>query len=260
MGVKSFKVFVSVLVFGVVLSASSTAYADNLAITSFSVNNLQFTSATGTAQFTLTGTTARAAASNTFGENIDNLSNTFPIAQSTATVTFASANGIANATTNSLSGSASVNIGDCSCSANSFTITTFTGTLVILGTEGTVDVNISALTSQLRQVQTDQFGIRAQSEILFDLFVNGSPVFSFQIDLLSPIDGPNGLTFIQGSGQLNGTVRLQAGVANTISARLTTGSIAVSEVPEPATVVMLVSGLGFMTGVLKKRAKKADRK
>jgi hypothetical protein len=27
----------------------------------------------------------------------------------------------------------------------------------------------------------------------------------------------------------------------------------VNEVPEPATVVLLVSGLGFMTGVLKKR-------
>jgi hypothetical protein len=29
-----------------------------------------------------------------------------------------------------------------------------------------------------------------------------------------------------------------------------------SEVPEPATIVMLVSGLGVMTGVLKKRRKK----
>jgi hypothetical protein len=33
----------------------------------------------------------------------------------------------------------------------------------------------------------------------------------------------------------------------------------VSEVPEPVTMVLLVSGLGVMTGVLKKRHKKADQ-
>jgi hypothetical protein len=78
----------------------------------------------------------------------------------------------------SMRGSASASVGGCSCSASSFSLATFTGTLVIVGAEGTVDVNLSALTSQLRQVETDQFGLRAQSEILFDLFVNGGPVFS----------------------------------------------------------------------------------
>lgn len=257
MRVKSLKVFIRVLVFGVFLAASSTAYADNLAITSFTISNLQFTAATGTAQFTLTGTTARALANNTLGESIDNISNTFPVAQATATVNFASAIGTADAATNSMSGSTSAVVGGCSCTAASFALTTFTGTLVIVGAEGMVDVNISALTSQLRHVQTDQFGVRAESEILFDLFVNGSPVFSFQVDLLSPLQGPNLLTLIQGSGQLAGTVRLQSGVQNTIFARLSTGSVAVNEVPEPATVVLLVSSLGFMTGVLKRR--KADR-
>src|SRR5215213_3782855 len=255
MRVNPFKIFVRVLVFGLLLGASSSAYADNLAITSFTINNLQFTPATGTAQFTLTGTTARAGASNSFGQNVENISNTFPLAQAAATVNFASALGTANATTDSLSGSTSANIGGCSCLASSFAITTFAGTLVILGAEGTVDVNISALTAQLRQVQTDQFGVLAESEILFDLFVNGATVFSFQIDLLSPISGPNGLAMIQLLNEKTGTIRLQAGVENTVSARLLTRSLVVSEVPEPATVVLLVSGLGFMTGVLKKRRK-----
>ena len=254
MRVKSFKVFVGLLVFGLLLGASSTAHADTLAITSFTFNNLQFTPATGTAQFTLTGTTARAAATNSFGQNVDNTSNMFPVAQATATVDFASALGTANATTHSLSESTSASIGPCSCTASSFSITTFTGTLVIVGAEGSVNVNISALTSQLRQLQTDEFGVRAQSEILFDLFVDGSPVFSFQVELLHPLSGPNLSAFIQSSNQLRtGTITLQAGVEHTISARLTTGSFVQSEVPEPSSVVLLISGLGFLTGVLKKR-------
>jgi hypothetical protein len=187
----------------------------------------------------------------------DNISNTFPVDQATATVDFASALGTANATTHSLSGSTSASIGACSCSASAFiVITTFTGTLVIVGAEGNVNVNISALTSQLRQLQTDQFGVRAQSEILFDLFVNGSPVFSFQVELLHPLNGPNLSAFIQSSNNLRtGTITLQAGVENTITARLSTGSFVESEVPEPATVVLLISGLGFLTGILKKRRK-----
>ena len=254
MPVKIFKVFLRVLVFGLLLGASSTAYADTLAITSFTVGNLQFTPATGTAQFTLTNTTARSLATNTFGQNIDNLSNMFPVAQATATVDFASALGTANANTNSLSTSTSASVNACSCTASSFSQVTFTGTLVIVGAEGSVNVNISALESQLRQLQTDQSGVRAQSEILFDLFVNGSPVFSFQIELLHPLMGPNLSALIQSSNNLRtGTITLQAGVENTIFARLSIGSFAQSEVPEPTTVVLLVSGLGFLTGLLKKR-------
>src|SRR5689334_14733488 len=51
MGFTSLRVFVRIVIFGVLLGASSTAYADALSITSFTLNNLQFTAATGTAQF-----------------------------------------------------------------------------------------------------------------------------------------------------------------------------------------------------------------
>jgi|SRR5687767_879161 len=258
MRVNSLKVIIRVLVLGVVLGAASTTYADALVISSLSMSNFQFTPATGTAQFTITSTTSRTSADNTLGENTQNISNAFPIAQSTATVTFASAVGTTNATTNSLSGSTSANVSGCSCSASSFSISTFTGTLVIVGAEGMVDVNISALAEHLRHVELDQFGVFGESEVLFDLFVNGSPVFSFQIDLLSPTVGPNRFLDLPGSHPMSGTVRLQAGVENTIFARLSTRAWAINEVPEPATVALLVSGLGFMTGVLKKRRKKAD--
>jgi hypothetical protein len=258
MKIKPPRVFVRLLLFGLLLGASTTAYADSLSISSLTISNLQFTPTSGTAQFTPTATTARAAVLDNFIRIIENTSNAFPVAQASANVSFASALATANATTNSLSGSTSATVGACSCTASSFAISTFTGTLVILGGEGSVDVNISALASLLRNNQTDQFGVRAESELLFDLFVNGSPVFTFQIDALSPTSGPNRFLLLQGSQQMAGVVRLQFGVENTIFARLTTGTVAVNEVPEPATVILLVSGLGFMTGVIKKRRKKAD--
>ena len=257
MKIKPPRVFVRLLLFGLLLGASTTAYADSFAISSLTISNLQFTPTSGTAQFTPTGTTARAQVADNFIPIIENNSNAFPVAQASANVSFASALATANGTTNSLSGSTSATVGACSCTASSFAISTFTGTLVILGGEGSVDVNISALASLLRNNQTDQFGVRAESELLFDLFVNGSPVFTFQIDALSPTSGPNRFLLLQGSQQMAGVVRLQFGVENTIFARLTTGTVAVNEVPEPATVVLLVSGLGFMTGAIKKRRKKA---
>jgi len=86
MRVKSLKVFVRVLLFGLLLGASSTAHADTVVITSFSFSNLQFNPATGTAVFTPTGASARAQAMNSLGENQDLSSNTFPISQATALV------------------------------------------------------------------------------------------------------------------------------------------------------------------------------
>src|SRR5687767_4826562 len=101
---KSIKVFVRVLVFGLLLGASSTAaYADAFSLTSFTVTNLQFTASTGTAQFTLTGAMARTEATN-LAQTQSIISTNFPIAQSSAAVNGASASATANAATHSVSG------------------------------------------------------------------------------------------------------------------------------------------------------------
>lgn len=252
MRVKSLKVFIGVLMFGLLLGASSTAHADAISVTSFSFTNLQFTPSAGTAQFTVTDVSARADAGNLpLTQSIT--STTFPIAQANAAVPGATAAATANATTHSLSADTTVSIGGCSCAAGSFGQAILMGTLVLGGATGNVDVNISALQSFLWLVQNDQFGQYAESGLNFDFFVNGAPVFSLQVDALHPVF-QNGFGTVSGSGQISRTITLLGGSTNTIVARLSTTSLGINaEVPEPASVLLLVSGLGFMTGVLKKR-------
>ena len=55
------------------------------------------------------------------------------------------------------------------------------------------------------------------------------------------------------------TFTLQYGAPNTISLTIFGVSAGASAVPEPATVVMLFSGLGFMTRVLKRKGNRDDR-
>ena len=254
MSVKSLKIFVRVLVFGLLLSASTTVYADAIAITSVSLSNIQFTPAVGSATFTLTGASARAQAGNSFGENQDITSNTVPSAQAAANVTFAEASVVAN-TNNSISGSASVNVnGDCSCSAGSFSFGILTGTLLLTGGEGTANVTISGLLSGLTQMQTDEFGEYVEVEWALNVLVNGSSVFS--TDFLNTRTGPNSMAGGPFSSQLSRAITLQYGAVNAIEIRLTPRALGINnEVPEPATVALLISGLGLMTGVLRKRRK-----
>lgn len=253
MTVISPKVFVQVLVFGLLLGAASTANADAISMISVNISNIQFTAGTGTATFTLTGASARAQAGNSLGEDQNITSNTFPVAQSAAAVTFSSASGIANATNTSVSGVAESNVSGCSCSAGSFSQSNLTGTLVVLGGEGNANVTISGLLNGLTHLETDAFGEYVEVGWLFDVFVNGVSVFS--IDFINTRSGPNQLASTQFSQQLSRTITLPYGTVNTIGIRLTPSTLSINEVPEPATVALLISGLGFMTGVIRKRRK-----
>jgi PEP-CTERM motif-containing protein len=77
---------------------------------------------------------------------------------------------------------------------------------------------------------------------------------------LSEVRAPNQMGgFSLSPGLLSRTFTLQYGLPNTIRVVIIGVAAAGNEIPEPATVVLLVSGLGFMTGVLKKRRNTADQ-
>ena len=255
MRVKSPKVFAGVLMLGLLLCASSTAYADAFSITTFSFNNVQFTPSAGTAQFTPTSVSAQATAGILGGPVISNSSTTFPFAQATAIVNGITASAIADANTNSVSATTTAFLGGCTCQGGSGANTVLNGTLVLSGAEGPVDVSISAIRSFLWQVQTDAFGRYVESGLFMDVFVNGTPVFSLQVEALHPLLLPNQSSMIQASQEIARSITLQGGSTNSISIRLTSTSLVINEVPEPASVVLLVSGLGALTGVLRKRRK-----
>lgn len=256
---KSLKVFAGVLMLGLLLGASSTAYADAFSLTSFSFNNLQFTASAGTAQFTATSTTARADAGILGGVQVTNSSSSFPIAQASALVNGISASAIANGATNSVSATSTAFLGGCTCQGGSGGFAMLTGTLVLSGADGPVNVSISGLRSMLWQVQTDAFGRYAESGLTMDVLVNGSVVFSFQVDALHPLLGPNQSAMLQAAEQISRTITLQGGSTNTIGLRIGATSLVINEVPEPASIVLLVSGLGALTGVLKRRRRSVDQ-
>ena len=254
MRVKSLRVFVQVLMFGLFLGASSTAYGDALVITTFNFG-LQVTPAAGTVVFTPTGASARAVASNSFGENPDMTSNTFPVAQESVMVTFANSSSTANAANQTASVTSFVNVGGCTCTASAFGIATFATTFVVQGGDGNVDVTILPMPFASGQVMTDQFGQVAFASISWSVFLNDVPVF-FTDEMLIEVREPNQTGgFSLTPGLLSRTFALQYGVPNTIRVVIIGVAAGTNEIPEPATVVLLISGLGFMTGVLKNRRK-----
>jgi len=256
---KSLKVFAGVLMLGLLLGASSTTYADAFSLTSFSFNNFQFTPSAGTAQFTATSTTARADAGILGGVQVTNSSSSFPIAQASALVNGISASAIANGATNSVSATSTAFLGGCTCQGGAGGFALLTGTLVLSGAEGPVNVSISALRSMLWQVQTDAFGRYAESGLSMDVLVNGVVVFSFQVDALHPLLGPNQSSMLQAAEQISRTITLQGGSTNSIGVRIAASSLVINEVPEPASMVLLISGLGALTGVLKRRRRSVDQ-
>ena len=247
---KSLRLFVHILMLGLLLGVSSTAYADAFSVTSVSFSNFQITPASGTVQFTPTAASAVALATNSLGQTAPVMSNAFPIAQASTAVTFVSSSGVANATNFSANTNSQLNITGCTCEASSAGQANLSATFVITGGEGTVNVNIGALFTRMQSITTDQFGTFSQSQAIMTLTLDGVALF----DLTTILNIGRNLSDQESAmHQISQAVSLQFNVPHTISVHIHAGSLAGNDVPEPATAVLLFSGLGFMASYIRKR-------
>lgn len=97
---------------------------------------------------------------------------------------------------------------------------------------------------------TDQLSLFAASDIDIILKVADVTVFSFDPRLRI---APNDSTNFEMQRQLSQILNLQFGQQYNLDVFIRANSRAAqNEIPEPATIVLLVSGLGFMAGFVRK--------
>lgn len=252
---KSLRNFVQILLLVLVLGTSSNAFADTIAITEVSLSNLQIIPTTGTVVISppLVGnaTAAGAAAINTLDDEGADFEEGPTRSEANTSITFATVNAVSDFTTLALSANTNVMLPGCRCEAETEANAALRLSFMIVGGTGPVDVTLSALTETLQNLVRDQFSTFAVSEIRITLNLIGVETFSF--DSLLRI-GPNEMLSLETQRLISEVVTLQFNQEYNLLVHLNAVARAgENEIPEPATVFLLVSGLGFMAGVVKKR-------
>lgn len=244
-----------VLLLGLLLGTASSAYADAVAITSITLSNLQLVPTSGTLVFSLPQsgprTAANAVAVNGFGQESSNQSESPTRSEASANVNFASANAVSDFTNLLVTANSNVMLSGCLCSAESEGLAILRTSFMIVGGSGNVDVNFSALVQTVQDLVTDQFSLFAASDIDIILEVADVGVFSFDPRLRI---GFNDSTNFETQRQLSQILALQFDQQYDLDVFVRANSRAAqNEIPEPATIVLLVSGLGFTAGFVRKR-------
>ncbi len=244
-----------VLLLWLLLGSSSNAYADAISMTSVTLSNFQLVPTSGTIVFSTPQTGSRTAASavaiNSFDEESANQSQSLTRSEASASVTFATANAVSDFTNLSFSANSNVMLSGCLCQAESEGLANLTATFMIAGGSGNVDVNFSGLLQTMQNLMTDQFSLFAASDARFSLQV--LDVSTFSVDSTLRI-GPNDFTTLENQRQLSQVFNLQFNQEYTLLVTLSANSRAAqNEVPEPATVVLLGSGLACVAGFVRKR-------
>jgi len=247
------------LLLGLFLSASHSTYADALVISTLNFGNLQIMPTSGSVQFGGSWEAgAFAQASNSLGELDVNFDSSIGgTATAAALVTFASGQGMANAAGLVIDCAANVNIPGClPRSASSIARGSLSNSFTITGGTSAVDVSISAMLDGMQHVLTDVCGELAESEVIFTLDVAdsfGNVVFSLSFHSLLTI-GRNAELQSMISQAVAGTAHLQFNTEYSIFIETDTESRGItSPVPEPSTMVLLLSGLSFVAGVVRKQ-------
>jgi len=254
---KSLRTILQITLLGVLLGTSSTAYAD--ADTSIKFKNFSLSTpgnnviTFGEWQPTITGIAELE------GVVVDETLNTLQLFVTTpripgAGVSFARGGGLID-TVNllNLSGTAlaPVFVNGCTCSGSALGQFVLSNTFIVTGGTGSVDVTLALTLETIQGLNLDQFDIFGSSQVMFELAVDGTTIFSY--DNLISSSTPGSFTLVQLSEVLSRTLTLQFNTPHTITFTGTARSAASAEIPEPATLFLLVSGLGFMGGVVKKR-------
>jgi hypothetical protein len=216
------------------------------------LTSLQLVSSAGTVVLSPPPTaSASGAAANSFDESSSDLSQSSTRAEASASVTFAGAGGVSDVATLFLNANSNVMLSGCVCSGESEGLASLTQSFTIVGGTGNVNVTFSALLETVQNLVTDEFSLFAASDARFSVQIVDVRTFSLASNLHI---GPNALTSLEMQRQLAEVFNLQFGQQYTLRVFLGANSRAAqSEIPEPATVVLLVSGLGFMAGWVRKR-------
>ncbi len=255
---KSSKTFVQILLFVLLLGTSATAYADAIAITSGSLSNIQIVPTSGTVVFTTPSSTEAVAVVSDGFDDSSNRMESPTRSEASLNLGFANAAAVSDLTNFSLSANSSVILSGCRCQFEAEGQAFLSQSFMITGGSGNVAVNLSALLSSMQSVMTDQFSLFAASSVIFNLQVlnasDFSPVHNFSFRNRFSVLPPNNSSIMEFERQLAEAFTLQFGTEYSLRGSLFANSEAAqSEIPEPASVVLLVSGLGFMAGFVKKR-------
>ena len=128
---------------------------------------------------------------------------------------------------------------------------------MVVGGSGNVNVNLSALLVTMQTLMTDQFSLSAASTAIISLQVldvsDFSTVHSFSFDSRLGIRPPTNSTVLEIERQLSEVFTLQFDREySLVLIAIANSRAAQNEIPEPASVILLVSGLGLMAGFVKK--------
>jgi hypothetical protein len=254
---KSLRTFVQILLLGLVLGTASTANADAIAITSGSLSNIQIVPTSGTVVVTQSATSAGGVVSDGFDVSVNRMESPTR-SEASLNLGFANAGAVSDATNMSLSANSSVILSGCRCGFEAEGQAFLTQSFMITGGTGNVDVTLSALLSSMQSVMTDQFSFFAASGVIIHLQVlnasDFSQVHNFSFSDRISIRPPTNSTLMELERLVSEMFTLQFGTEYSLRASIFANSEAAqNEIPEPASMVLLVSGLGFMAGVVKKR-------
>ena len=244
-----------VLLLGLLVGTASSAHADTISLTSVSLINFQITPSSGTVVLLPSQigspTSASGAVVNSLDEESGDSSTSPTFSQAFTSVTFASAGGVSELSSMSFSTNTNVTLPGCICSAETEGHATLRLGFMIVGGSGPVNVTFSALTQTIQTLLTDQFSAFAASETR--IFLNVIDVATFSFDTRFRI-GPNESTVIERQREISEVVTLQFNQQyNVLVSGLAVSRAGENAIPEPATVMLMVSGLGFMAGFVKKR-------